>query len=834
MDWLRIDNADIGVLCLGLLASAVAGYLLRVPAKSRGTAWLAGLATALALTLAAALAPAFVTLNGRGAAAALLALDALFLAVSGVAALGFAVVAYAERPSPAGRFAVVAGVVGTGLLAVLTAVAGRFKSPEHVPTASYVLAAVAYLAAGGVLAARWRAGEGGTERRSRALRAFAALMPLGAAAAGASYAAAFWGLPEPVAWGALLAVLLGLVTLYVNFAPEPTTLQAKVTAFVLAAALTALAGAVALGNRPEDLARSSGVTAPERTAVRFEPQEGGGYLVDVEPGATVGLGDPLVTPSPWDGAAVDVGFDFPFGGRTWRTVEVSPTGIVRLGPPEDPSGGRPLLAPLHVPLSVDSWDLPRAYVERSDGRLTVTWLAVSSEVAKESAQFQLILERPGTVTFRYGEVGFARSVVRAFLPQGTASGPLRVADGPLPDAVPAAGVLQTVSADYAAHTSARLLPWAALAVGLTVGVLVGLPLLLRTSVTRPLHRLLTGVRRVEAGDLGTEVDVEAPDEIGRLTGHFNRMTRSLREANDELRAYAETLEGRVAERTAELAAEKEGLARTLEELRQTQARLVQQEKLASLGRLMSGIAHELKNPLNFITNFSSLSRELTDDLAADLQSDPDTRLADVADKVEDLGANADRVLVHGRRADAIVHGMMDHVRIGTEPFQTIDLNDLVATHVAVARAGTNGEVEVTESYGDSVGAVEAAPQTLGKAVVNLISNALDAVAERQGGPDAPPPHVSVRTRPVQGGVEIAVRDNGVGIAPDAVPRLYEPFYTTKPTGQGNVGFGLWFAQDVVRGHGGEIRVESAEGEGATFSVTLPVAGKEAAAVGEPP
>ena len=274
------------------------------------------------------------------------------------------------------------------------------------------------------------------------------------------------------------------------------------------------------------------------------------------------------------------------------------------------------------------------------------------------------------------------------------------------------------------------------------------------------------------------------------------------------------LEREVAARTAELEA-------SLDELRAAQARLVQQEKMASLGALTAGIAHEIQNPLNFVTGFAGLSGELLDDL--DGEPAPDERAALRAD----LRANVEKIEHHGRRADAIVRAMMAHARGGTGERRQVDVNALVEEHVAHAGHAErvrrpDAEPPLALDLAPDAGSVEVDPQEIGRVLVNLVGNALDAVRQRAAvGETGYLPSVVVSTRRADDGVTVRVADNGPGMEEAVRERVFEPFFTTKPPGEGT-GLGLSLAHDaVVQGHGGTIAVESALGEGATFSVWLP-------------
>ena len=263
----------------------------------------------------------------------------------------------------------------------------------------------------------------------------------------------------------------------------------------------------------------------------------------------------------------------------------------------------------------------------------------------------------------------------------------------------------------------------------------------------------------------------------------------------------------------------------LADLRAAQQQLVQSEKLASLGQLTAGIAHEIKNPLNFVNNFASLSRELADELAAELENDPDPAL--VREILGDLISNAARIEEHGRRADSIVRAMMQHARGAEGERVPLALNALVDEHVNLAYHGRRAQtpdfnVTIERAYDATVDRVEAVAQDLGRVLINLVNNAFDAVAARAAAEDAAfEPTLRVSTARTASGVEIRVEDNGTGIPEDVLVRVFEPFYTTKPTGQGT-GLGLSMSHDIIeQGHGGALRVESEVGEGTTFVVALP-------------
>ena len=285
------------------------------------------------------------------------------------------------------------------------------------------------------------------------------------------------------------------------------------------------------------------------------------------------------------------------------------------------------------------------------------------------------------------------------------------------------------------------------------------------------------------------------------------------------------------ERTRDVEAANARLEASLRDLRETQAQLVQSEKLASLGQLTAGIAHEIKNPLNFVNNFADLSAELTQELREELADAADRPTSEVMGEVgpllDDLRDNCRRILEHGRRADGIVKSMLLHSRGGASDRGQVALNSFVEEYANLAFHGARAndsdfQVEVVRDFDPDAGEVQIVPQELGRVLINLLTNAFHAVVERaraeDGGYRA---EVTVRTRRDGGEVTVEVADNGTGI-PDAVKaKIFEPFFTTKPTGQGT-GLGLSLAHDIVTAmHGGRMWVESVPGQGTSFFVALP-------------
>jgi signal transduction histidine kinase len=280
----------------------------------------------------------------------------------------------------------------------------------------------------------------------------------------------------------------------------------------------------------------------------------------------------------------------------------------------------------------------------------------------------------------------------------------------------------------------------------------------------------------------------------------------------------ETLERQVTERTAALKA--------------SQAQLIQSEKLASLGELTAGIAHEIQNPLNFVNNFAEISVDLAKELDEEIDKEPlDKSL--VKELVKDISQNQEKINHHGKRASAIVKGMLEHSRSSTGVKEHTNLNALADEYLRLAYHGLRAKDSTfnatMETHFDlDLPKIEVIPQDIGRVLLNLINNAFYAVAERSRSTVGAPlvgvqpytPTVTVSTKKLDNAIEISVKDNGNGIPEAIKDKIFQPFFTTKPTGQGT-GLGLSLAYDIVtKGHGGTLIVESIVGEGSTFILTL--------------
>ncbi|MFT3935832.1 MAG: ATP-binding protein [Chitinophagaceae bacterium] len=294
------------------------------------------------------------------------------------------------------------------------------------------------------------------------------------------------------------------------------------------------------------------------------------------------------------------------------------------------------------------------------------------------------------------------------------------------------------------------------------------------------------------------------------------------------------LEVQVADRTAALTQQKEALQSALDELKATQAQLVHSEKMASLGELTAGIAHEIQNPLNFVNNFSELNGELLTEMKEAIDKADWEEVKAIA---TDIADNEQKINHHGKRADSIVKGMLQHSRAGTGQKEPTDINALADEYLRLAYHGLRAKdksfnATMKTDFDESIGKINVVPQEMGRVILNLITNAFYVVAEKKRPLTADGkinlaskdyvPTVSVSTKKEGNKVFISVSDNGSGIPPHVLDKIFQPFFTTKPTGQGT-GLGLSMSYDIVtKGHGGELKVDTKENEGTTFTIVLPI------------
>lgn len=285
----------------------------------------------------------------------------------------------------------------------------------------------------------------------------------------------------------------------------------------------------------------------------------------------------------------------------------------------------------------------------------------------------------------------------------------------------------------------------------------------------------------------------------------------------------DALEVQVAERTKELTIQKEELQHALNDLKATQSQLIHAEKMASLGQLTAGIAHEIQNPLNFINNFSDVNRELLHEMDEEIKKG---NLDEVKLLAKDVIANQEKILHHGKRADSIVKGMLQHSRNSSGQKEPTDINKLADEYFRLSYHGIRAKDKSFNSnlvtdFDEKIPPINIVPQEIGRVLLNLVTNAFYAVGEKAKEASADyHPSVSISTKKVGNKIHVTVTDNGDGIPSEVKDKIFQPFFTTKPTGQGT-GLGLSMSYDIVRTHGGEIKVNSSD-KGAEFIVTLPL------------
>jgi signal transduction histidine kinase len=269
---------------------------------------------------------------------------------------------------------------------------------------------------------------------------------------------------------------------------------------------------------------------------------------------------------------------------------------------------------------------------------------------------------------------------------------------------------------------------------------------------------------------------------------------------------------------------KESIELTLSDLKSTQSQLIQSEKMASLGELTAGIAHEIQNPLNFVNNFSEVSKELLDEMKTELECG---NTADAKDIADNIIKNLEKINHHGRRADAIVKNMLQHSRQTSSQKDSTNINALADEYLRLSYHGLRAKdntfnVTIKTDFDENIGNIKIIPQDISRVLLNLYNNAFYAVNERKKQhSEGYEPIVSVSIKKADDKIVISVKDNGNGIPANVVNKIFQPFFTTKPTGQGT-GLGLSLSYDIIKAHGGEIKVETREGEGSEFIIQLPI------------
>ena len=325
------------------------------------------------------------------------------------------------------------------------------------------------------------------------------------------------------------------------------------------------------------------------------------------------------------------------------------------------------------------------------------------------------------------------------------------------------------------------------------------------------------------------VSIRFKEMISEVQANAQKVLELSEEKREQALIQKKVLEEEVARQTGEI-------RQTLENLKSTQSQLIQSEKMASLGELTAGIAHEIQNPLNFVNNFSEVSTEMIDEMNEEMDKGD---LKEARAISNDLKQNLEKISLHGNRASSIVKGMLEHSRNTSGEKELIDINALADEYLKLAYHGLRAKdksfnADFETHFDESIGKIEIVPQDIGRVLLNLINNAFYACTERSRStvnekqkaeslkPNAESykPMVSISSKKTDGKIELTVKDNGNGIPKSIVDKIFQPFFTTKPTGKGT-GLGLSLAYDIVKAHGGEIKINTKENEGTEFTITLP-------------
>jgi len=329
---------------------------------------------------------------------------------------------------------------------------------------------------------------------------------------------------------------------------------------------------------------------------------------------------------------------------------------------------------------------------------------------------------------------------------------------------------------------------------------------------------------------------EQKDAIAKLLADADKELEIISFKLDRTEKVKRTTTILLEETIEELELKRKAVEETLSELKSTQKQLIHAEKMASLGELTAGIAHEIQNPLNFVNNFSEVSTELIEEMNAEIDKGDLTEARAIAN---DIKRNLEKINHHGKRADGIVKGMLQHSRTSSGQKEPTDINALCDEYLRLAYHGLRAKDKdfnavLLTDFDASVGKINIIPQDIGRVILNLITNAFYAVDEKKKhlaldlsafsnltGQNNYEPTVTIVTRKTGERVEISVKDNGNGIPASVLEKIFNPFFTTKPTGQGT-GLGLSLSYDIVKAHGGELKVETKEGEGTEFMISLPL------------
>ncbi len=388
---------------------------------------------------------------------------------------------------------------------------------------------------------------------------------------------------------------------------------------------------------------------------------------------------------------------------------------------------------------------------------------------------------------------------------------------------------------YQAVTKIRNTLWYWVLLGLVLAVIGGI--FFSTDISRPIIKLSKVAETITGGNFDIKVDYKGDDAIGVLGNTLETMSHSLKESfqkiekqNKQLEEYNRTLEQKVEERTIQLKEKNDALENTLIELKKTQDQLIMQQKLASLGALTAGIAHEIKNPLNFVNNFAKLSVSLVDELNDEIERGKKEPLkidfGYVDEILGDIKTNVTKISEHGTRADNIVKNMLDHSRADKGEFVSANVNKIIEEALNLSYHGMRNQLtefncSIDAEYDKSITNSEVNGSALSQVFINMFNNSFYAMNKKRLTQKDYEPVISVRTKLENDNLFITIKDNGTGMSQEVMKKVFEPFFTTKPTGEGT-GLGMSLSYDIIaQMHHGKMTVESEEGVYTSFHITLP-------------
>jgi signal transduction histidine kinase len=318
--------------------------------------------------------------------------------------------------------------------------------------------------------------------------------------------------------------------------------------------------------------------------------------------------------------------------------------------------------------------------------------------------------------------------------------------------------------------------------------------------------VISALKKADKDLLISEFKLERTEKVKRTTAIL--LEETIEELEQKRKAIEDT---------------NDALQKSLDELKAAQAQLIQSEKMASLGELTAGIAHEIQNPLNFVNNFSEVSKELLEEMLEEIQNGDMEEVNAIA---QDVIQNLEKINHHGQRADGIVKGMLQHSRSSSDTKELADINVLVDEYLRLAYHGLRAKdksfnAALETNFDDTIKTINIVPQDIGRVVLNLITNAFYACNEKKELQiEDYEPKVTVETKKINDKIQIQVSDNGNGIPNKVLEKVFQPFFTTKPTGQGT-GLGLSLSYDIIKAHGGNIKINTIENEGTEFIISLP-------------